>query len=412
VTKSKPDLVCISHLWWDWVWQRPQHLVSRLARQYRVFWTEEPHIEIGSPSENFELREVLPDLCVGQLILRSDADTFWARLADKFERIGGDLSKVAKDTHETSLLFDSPYQQRLEQEVREYVAARRQGPLVLWLYTPVVVKFIDILKPDLVVYDVMDELTAFKFAPPQLRQQEQELFERADLIFTGGPSLYEARKDRHRDVHLFPSGVEQQHFAQALREDLPLPANIQDISGPVIGFYGVIDERVDLELLRGAAQLRPDWHWVMIGPILKIEEGALPELPNIHYLGKQDYKDLPAYLKAFDVAMMPFALNESTRFISPTKTLEYMAAHKPIVSTPVHDVISLYGSVVRIAETAQQFVDKIETALNEAQPEREERINKENELLRQYEWDHIAEQMHLLIQDRLQRTLAKQESNR
>lgn len=277
---------------------------------------------------------------------------------------------------------------------------------MLWLYTPVVVNFIDLLQPDLVVYDVMDELTAFKYAPQRLKEQEQELLARADLVFGGGPSLYESKKNRHPDVHLFPSGVEQEHFAQALQPDLPLPPEMQDLSRPIIGYYGVIDERLDLDLLAQVAETRPDWNLVMIGPTLKIEERALPRPGNIYYLGKQEYERLPAFLKAFDVAMMPFALNESTRFISPTKTLEYMAAHKPIVSTPIPDVISLYGSVVRIAATPDAFVHEVQAALEEPPQQSQARLQTANELLERYSWDHIARDIQALIEDRLSRKLA------
>ena len=229
---------------------------------------------------------------------------------------------------------------------------------------------------------------------------------RADLVFTGGPSLYAARQGRHPDLHLFPSGVEQQHFAQALAADLQVPEEVRDLPRPIIGFFGVIDERIDLELLAQAAATQPAWSWVLIGPILKIEEGNLPRLPNIHYLGKQDYQQLPAYLKAFDVALLPFARNEATRFISPTKTLEYMAAHKPIVSTSIQDVITLYGAVVRIADTPAELMTQVQAALDEGPAERAQRLGKEDELLRRYAWDHIAEEMHRLIEDRLNHKIA------
>ena len=406
---SPAQLVCISHLWWDWVWQRPQHLISRLARHYPVFWAEEPRIEIGPPYEGFGVTEERPNLRVARLIFRSDADTFWQRLNETLDRSGGHAFKVSETIQEASLLFGSPAQEQLEREVRAYVASwRGAGPLILWLYTPVVVHFIDLLQPDLVVYDVMDELTAFKFAPPLLRQQEQELMARADLVFTGGPSLYAARQGRHPDVHLFPSGVEQQHFAQALDADLALPEEVRDLPRPILGFFGVIDERVDLELLAASAAARPDWSWVMIGPILKIEERSLPRLPNIHYLGKQDYQQLPAYLKAFDVALLPFARNEATRFISPTKTLEYMAAHKPIISTSIQDVITLYGSVVRIADSPEELVAQVQAALDEAPEERAQRLAREDALLRRYAWDQIADEMYRLIEDRLNRKLTTQ----
>ena len=400
------DLVCVSHLWWDWVWQRPQHLLSRLAQQRNVLYVEEPRIQIGPAYEGFDIIEEQPHLRVARLAFRSDAETFWQRLHETLDRTGAHPFKVSEHIREASLMFESPVQERLEREVVKYVSARRGERLVLWLYTPVVVRFIDLLQPDLVVYDVMDELAAFKFTPPKLRQQEQELFDRADLVFTGGPSLYEARQHRHSDVHLFPSGVEQTHFAQALRDDLQIPPELAALSQPIIGFYGVIDERTDRELLAEVAQLRPDWHWVMIGPVLKIQEHELPRFPNLHYLGKQAYADLPTFLKAFDVAMMPFALNESTQFISPTKTLEYMAAHKPIVSTPIKDVIDLYGSVVRIAQTADEFVAQVEAALHESPEVRANRVQLEQELLAKYGWDRIANEMEALIADRLQRKQA------
>ncbi|HZG68371.1 MAG TPA: hypothetical protein VEZ12_16630 [Herpetosiphonaceae bacterium] len=239
--EQQASLVCVSHLWWDWVWQRPQHLLSRLARHYPVFWAEEPHIEIGDAYEGFDVTEERPNLHVSRLILRSDAATFWSRLNEVLDRTGGHAFKVSDSIREASLLFDSPAQERLESEVRDYVASWRRDPLILWLYTPVVVQFIDLLEPDLVVYDVMDELAAFKFAPARLKEQEQELIARADLIFTGGPSMYAARQGRHPDLHLFPSGVEQEHFAQALAPDLVLPDEVRTLDHPIIGFFGVVD---------------------------------------------------------------------------------------------------------------------------------------------------------------------------
>ncbi len=405
--RAPADIVCISHLWWDWVWQRPQHLLSRISEKHRTLYVEEPRIKIGPQSEGFEILEILPRLQVARLSYRSDRQTFWRRLNDVLDQAGAHPFKVSDNIKVAGLMFESPVQSRLEEEVERYVAGWRSGgPLILWLYTPAVVNFIDILKPDLVVYDVMDELAAFKFASPRLKQQEQELLDRADLVFGGGPSLYEGKKDRHPDVHLFPSGVEQEHFAQALEPRFPVPPDMSDLPHPIVGYYGVIDERLDLDLLRRAAEARPEWSFVLVGPVLKIQESDLPRLPNIHYPGKKGYDELPSYLKSFDVAMMPFALNQSTRFISPTKTLEYMAGHKPIVSTPVPDVVSLYGSVVRIAEGTEEFVHQIEATLDEQEPERDARRRKELEFLARYSWDQIASEMHALIENRLSLKLA------
>jgi len=407
VDDAQPDLICVSHLWWDSVWQRPHQLLSRLARHYRVLWIEEPHIEVGPPGDGFVVVEERPNLSVARLVYRGDRATFRRWFDEKLARIGGAGLVMPGDLRETSLLFGSPVQARLERDVLASLASRSRRPRVLWLYTPTALSFVDLVEPDLVVYDVMDDLAAFKLAPPGILEQRAELLSRADLVFAGGPSLHEATRSDRPDAHLFPSGVEQDHFARALEAGLPIPAEVRALPRPIVGFFGVIDERIDLHLLERAAVARPDWSWVLIGPVVKIDEALLPRLPNIHYLGQQDYRTLPAYLKAFDVAMMPFALNEATRSISPTKTLEYMAAHRPIVSTGVRDVVSLYGEVVWIADGPEAFVATVQSALDEGALKRERRLERERDLLRRSSWDRIVDGMDALVRARLGRTLAE-----
>ena len=220
------------------------------------------------------------------------------------------------------------------------------------------------LDADAVVFDSMDELSKFRFAPPRLLDLEQELIERADLVFTGGSSLYEAKKGRHDSVHLFPSSVDRVHFAKARAQQFD-PADQEELPRPRLGFYGVLDERFDTELLDRIAEMRPDWSFVMVGPVVKISDEDLPKRRNIHYLGPKKYEQLPSYLAGWDVALMPFAMNESTQFISPTKTPEYLAGGKPVVTTPVRDVVRHYGKLegVGVAATAEEFVDQCERML-------------------------------------------------
>lgn len=407
-----PDLVCVSHLTWDWVWQRPQQLLARLSRRYPVLYVEEPWIRIGPPSEELTVREVDPGLRIARLELSSDADTFWRRLDETRDQDGFHPSEVSKEIEAATLMFESRFQPRLEDEVRRYVTGwrRRDAPLVLWLYTPMVVRFVDLLGPDLVVYDAMDELSSFRSAPRRLPELERKLLARADLVFAGTPSVYAAKKDRHPDVHLFPSGVEPADFAPSRAENVPVPDELRGVSRPVIGYCGVIDERSDLDLLASVADLRPDWTWVMVGPVIKIEERALPRRRNIIYPGKKRYDELPLYLAGFDVTMIPFAMNDATRYLLPTKTLEYMAAHKPIVSTPVKDVVDFFGSVVRIAATPEQFVGQVEAALRETEGEKTERLRREATLLSAHSWDGIVGRMQSLIEDRLAGKLAARSS--
>lgn len=360
-----PDIVCLSHLRWNFVYQRPQHLLVRCAQGRRVFFIEEP-IFCTEPLGRLEVSEdkngvvvVVPHLPFG---LSED-------------RINADLK----------VLIDNLFAQH---NIRKYM---------FWYYTPMALAFTSHLEPEAVVYDCMDELSAFKGASPALKNYEAELFRRADLVFTGGQSLYESKVNQHPNIYAFPSSVDVPHFAQArnLKEE---PADQANIPHPRLGFFGVIDERMDIELLAGIADARPDWHLVMIGPVVKIDPALLPQRENIHYLGGKDYKELPSYLAGWDLAMLTFARNESTRFISPTKTPEYLAAGKPVVSTSIRDVVRPYGdlNLVRIADTVEEFVTAAEQAMQE-DTAASGWLSRVDAFLEQISWDRTWGSMMQLI---------------
>ena len=254
--------------------------------------------------------------------------------------------------------------------------------------------------PDATVYDAMDELSKFKFAPEHLLSYEQELIDRADVVFTGGSSLFEAKKDRHHSVHCFPSSVDRCHFAKARTRQFE-PADQEDLPRPRLGFYGVIDERFDIELLDKMAEMRPDWSFVMVGPVVKISDEDLPKRHNIHYLGGKTYEQLPGYLSGWDVALMPFAMNESTEFISPTKTPEYLAGGKPVVSSPIKDVVRHYGQLegVKIASTAVEFITACEEALELSKNPESGWLGEADLLLSSQSWDTTQGRMSGLIAD-------------
>src|SRR4051794_4055934 len=347
--QNPPSLVVFSHLRWDFVWQRPQHLMTRLASHRRVLFIEEP-LHSESEPHSWEIRKA-----DGVVVCRPRSP------------VGG------HGFHDEQLPILRPLLQGL---FREYGVERP----VLWFYTPMALPLADGIDASAIVYDCMDELTAFKNPPPQLREREAELMRRADVVFTGGPSLYAARKDRHPNVHCFNSSVDAAHFGKA-REALPEPADQAAVPRPRLGFFGVIDERFDAPLLDALAAARPDWRFVMVGPVVKIDPATLPRRPNIHYLGQRQYQELPAFLAGWDVCLLPFARNEATRFISPTKTLEYMAAGKPIVSTPLTDVAEPYGDIVYLADTAEDFVAACERALRAPAAERAARSERAKAVL-------------------------------
>jgi UDP-galactopyranose mutase len=360
-----PTLICFSHLRWDFVYQRPQHLMARFAKHMHVFYIEEPIIDDGAkPSLVVRTTSSRVKVCVPHLPHGTDADAA---------------------VHAQRVLVDELC---LKEGVRDPI---------LWYYTPMAGAFSDHLRGSVVIYDCMDELSAFKFAPPALREQERTLLRRADLVFTGGYSLYEAKRKQHPRVHPFPSSVDTAHFAQA-RTDVEDPADQASLPHPRLGFFGVIDERMDIELVAAIADQRPDWHLVMLGPVVKIHPADLPKRANIHYLGGKKYEELPAYLAHWDVALMPFALNESTQFISPTKTPEYLAGGKPVVSTPIKDVIRHYGDLeaVRIAGTPEAFVAAAEAALAQNRVAGDW-LTSTDHLLAQTSWDSTWQQMAELI---------------
>jgi UDP-galactopyranose mutase len=287
-----------------------------------------------------------------------------------------------------------PYLHRLTERLVQEAPLQRG---LVWMYTPMALPLIDVFEPEVIILDCMDELSAFDLAPPQLVEREHQLFTRADLVFTGGPSLYRVKKHRHPNVHLFPSSVDAAHFRQAL-DGLPEPADQVLLPRPRLGFFGVLDERLDRPLLAHLTAAHPDWQVVLIGPVVKIDPTLLPQAPNLHYLGQRSYEVLPAYLAGWDVCLLPFARNAATQFISPTKTLEYMAAERPIVSTPITDVREPYGDIVYLGDTPEAFVAACERALASSQEERAQRAEKMHAVLKHTSWDATVAAMQRLIE--------------
>jgi UDP-galactopyranose mutase len=361
------DFLVLSHLRWNFVFQRPQHLFTRCARQHPVYFWEEPEFRDGIQPR---LRHRVSQENVHVLV----------------PELPSGISEQESFVLQQELLTTT-------------LSEHGVGDFVAWYYTPMARNFSRHLHPKVVVYDCMDELSAFRGAPPGLRHTEAELFKAADLVFTGGSSLYHSKRKAHHSVHLFPSSIDTTHFRQA-RNQPACPPDLAAIASPRIGYCGVIDERLDLQLLAAVADLRPEWNLVMLGPVVKISLADLPMRPNIHYLGGKNYDELPAYMAHWELAMMPFALNESTRFISPTKTPEYLAAGCPVVSTPITDVVRPYGELelVQIAGTAQEFVDRAAELLNRDLNSCESaRLRKVDQFLTGSSWDKTWAEMYRLI---------------
>lgn len=326
-------LLCFSHLRWNFVFQRPQHIMTRLSESLRVSYIEEPFFD-------------------------NEGEPYY-----DFNKISDTLTVITP--HLKAGLSSEEQNQQLRALLTKYIGSSTPAELLFWYYTPMALEFSRNFAPGMVVYDCMDELSAFKFAPTQLKELEAELFQTADLVFTGGQSLYQAKKKHHKLVYPFPSSIDKEHFGAARKLD-KIPEDQANIEGIKLGFFGVIDERFDIKLIREMAEKRPAWQIVLIGPVVKIDPSILPTSSNIHYLGSKTYDQLPAYLAGWDIALIPFLLNESTRFISPTKTPEYLSAGVPVLSSAIQDVVDPYGDekLVSICSTSDEFIAAAEHILN------------------------------------------------
>ncbi len=359
----QPDLICFSHLRWDFVWQRPQHLMTRAAAGRRVWFVEEA---VDGERAALTLRTVERGVQVVQPVIPEGTGR-WEHDRQVRLMVGELASSVV-------------------------------GPRpTCWYYTPMALPISAAINSGVVVYDCMDELTGFAGAPPDLALLERELFDRATLVFTGGRSLFEAKRDSHPSVHLFPSSVDTAHFRRA-RAAIHDPPDQAALRKPRIGYCGVLDERLDTALLAAVAAQRPDWEFVLVGPVVKIESSALPTARNLHYLGMKPYEALPAYLSGWDVAMLPFARNAATRFISPTKTPEYLAAGRRVVSTSIADVVDPYGQqgLAEIADTPEDFIAAVERLLTTSP---EGHAARADAFLAGVSWDSTWHRMEALIAD-------------
>ncbi|KLT66668.1 glycosyltransferase [Pedobacter sp. BMA] len=354
------NLLCFSHLRWDFVFQRPQHLMSRFAKETNVYVMEEPIFDATeSAYMAYDHREPMLTILIPHLVS------------------GHDPQQVKE---EMRLLLN------------EFLGRVNLAEWTFWYYTPMALQFSDHFKASLTVFDCMDELSAFDFAPKELLELEKSLLKVADIVFTGGYSLHEAKKDQHENIHVFPSSIDKVHFhlARAVQKE---PEDQAAINGVKLGFIGVIDERFDATLIHEVAVKRPDWQIVLLGPVVKVSMDNLPKGPNVHYLGQKAYGDLPAYLSGWDIALIPFAINNSTRFISPTKTPEYLAAGLRVVSTPIRDVVRPYGveGLVSIASDADEFIAAVEYCLDDRTNGKW--LKKADKFLEDKSWGDTFEQM-------------------
>jgi glycosyltransferase involved in cell wall biosynthesis len=373
--RSKRDFPIIvhSHLAWDWVWQRPQQFHARLSARHPILFVEGPRPSDLISATTVSLRDVdaYPNIVVLQIEIPASrwSDGAW-----------------------------------VDKERRRVVKSVLAGPLghrfvnpVQWFYDPMAVTaFAGHMDEQAIVYDCMDELSQFRGAPPELIRRERELLAVADVVFGGGPKLAQAKRRYHSNVYSYGCGVDVDHFGKARHARTKVAADVADLAAPVLGYFGVVDERIDYDLLAQLADHDPNWNVAIVGPCTKVDRATFPERPNLHWLGARDYAQLPSYVKKYDVCLMPFAINEATEFINPTKALEYMASARPIVSTAVEDVVLQFDHVVDIASSRDEFVLACEKAINERD---QRQINRGLKLARQNSWESIVAQLEKHVHD-------------
>lgn len=364
-------IIVFSHLRWDFVYRRPQHLLSRLAAHYAIVFVEPPQRRDGRAG--FQMCSPAPNILVCQPLAPVDCDGF----------------------HDEHL----PH---LQEPLRELLHAYDEH--IAWFYTPLALPLLQALRPQMVVYDCVDATAAGASAFAQLLQKESALLKAADIVLAGGPGLYRARRERHANVYCVPDSVDAAHFLPALDRANSHPAH-RHIPGPRLGFYGVIDERFDADLVAQLADAHAQWQIVLVGPVTGIDPAALPQRANIHYLGEQPYEALPQFLAGWDVCLLPYKVNDATRFASPPGVLEYMAAELPIVGTPVADVADAYRDIVAVAHDAHGIVAACEAALLASKEELAVRVEKMRKVVSGTSWDAAAAQ----VREALERELARRD---
>lgn len=363
------NLLCFSHLRWNFVFQRPQQLLSRLAKHFNTYFVEEPIFDSQNRAylslENIQknLSVIVPHLPAG---LSCEEQS--------------DLQKELLD---------------------RLLASQNMAEFIFWYYTPMALPFSEHLHPQLIIYDCMDELSAFKFAPENISILEKKLFKKADLVFTGGASLFDSKKQFHSNIYPFPSSIDKKHFGKARQIRSEYNSSKKQVK---LGFFGVIDERFDSQLIVDLAIKHPEWLIELIGPVVKINADELPRAPNISYIGQIDYQQLPSCISKWDIALIPFHINESTRYISPTKTPEYLAAAKPVISTPIRDVVHPYGSMslVKIGKNAEDFAQHAEELLKLSFVQNKAWLKSVDEFLAKQSWEQTSAVMIEKIRETLE----------
>lgn len=350
VGESRRTILCLSHLRWDTkLFQRPQQLMLRLSRKFNVLYVQGPSFlqlarDLFSRGKNCEIHSK------GRLVVYSPfaLPTCFRKFSPSV-RMNERLLPIFLKRKMKSLHFEHP---------------------ILWIYHPWYAHLLGRLSAELTVYDCMDDFVALS-APwerERIVKGEEALLRRAHLVFAGGHSMAGRKRGVREDIRVFPSAVEVDHFRRALREDTKLPGDVKDIPRPILGYWGAIDARLDHSLLEGLGRKHPDWSIVLVGPIVTVspkELAYLKEVKNIFWLGPKEYSALPNYAKAFDVCLNPFALSERGKYLSPTKTLEYLAAGKPVVSTPIPDVEGHFNGLVTLAQGVEGFSQAITSCLAE-----------------------------------------------
>lgn len=374
------------HLRWEGVWQRPQQFLSRLSKRHRILFIEGPILHETDDAPTYELIEAAD--YPGVTVMRTH---FPAKRFQDGAWVDGERLRLLKDALRNELRgqFEQPVQ---------------------WFYDPMAAPcFIGKLNERAIVYDCMDELSQFKFAPPELKAREQILLAAADVVFAGGRKIWLSKSRYNDNAHFYGCGVDVKHFAKARAEETAIPEDIAKVKRPILGYFGVVDERLDYDLIGRLADANRDWSVVMVGPVVKVDPATLPKRENIHWLGRREYAQLPNCTKAFDICLMPFALNEATEYINPTKALEYMATGKPIISTAVPDVVSNFSEVVNVAISQECFVEMCQRAL--ANPD-EETITRGLKMADSNQWEAIVAKLEGHIEDALKRKQPAQRSSR
>ena len=380
------DIVCMSFVVWDEHWGTPQQLMSRFAKSNRVLYVEQP-VSVLSFFTGIRSRgAVARQIERWRHGPRQVAENIWAAAPPPV---------LPMRAHKLVNMVNAFFIRRW---LRSQVKKLEMQDVIFWNVQPTMPNIARAVKPALTLFHCVDDFSALPHwwhQPGSLLAREAECCREADVVVCTARKLVETRRKHNANIHFVPNAANVDLFVQVTDPATPVPDDIGALPKPVVGIFGVIDFRTDVDAVAHIARQRPDWSVALVGLVKgDVDLGALRALPNVHIFGKKPTEQLPGYLKAMDCCLIAYAMIEYNQHVFPLKLYDYMAAGKPIVASDMEELRPIEGEQVAIAHTPDDWVPAIQAAIAADTPER---VAERQRVARGQSWDHRVDEISTII---------------